>query len=232
MIKKVLMVLFLMVCLVSQGRAHLRDYLVNYGYSTTPQGMFEIEYFGDYVGDQGKFKSWKQQVEFEYGITDHLVAGIYGVFTQSFGSDAKFDSSKLELRHRFGEYGEWIVDPALYLEYVTYVTKLPKIEAKLLLSKDVAGWNFVTNLKFYEKSLSPGSQNETGYALGASHPISDKAKLGLEFKGSLDNANKHYIIPGIYITAADNVQVNLGIGFGLTKASDDLAFKSIVELEM
>ena len=141
------------------GEASLRDYLVNYGYWTTPQGAFEVEVYTDYDRDQSAFKQLQMKVEVEYGITDNLMTSLYGVFKQTPGQAVMYDSSKIEIRYRLVEYDEWLVDPALYLEYVqpADASKNPKVEAKVLLSKDVGDWNFVTNLKFYERDLVVGN---------------------------------------------------------------------------
>jgi hypothetical protein len=236
------LVVFNLVSVVAHpSEAHLRDYLVNYGYSTTPQGAFEVEYYSDYDSDNSAFKSWKQQIEIEYGITHSLMASVYGVFKQAAGQPTNYDSTKVEMRYRFGDYGIWVVDPALYLEYVHPAdpSNVAKVEAKLILSKDVGDWNFVSNLKFYERELSQTAKTEFGYTLGTSRMISSRASAGLELKGSLgdqDNfgimsSNKHYIIPGIYVSVFENVRINIGAGFGLTLSSDDFSFKTIVEHE-
>lgn len=216
---------------------YARDYLVNYGYKTPHKGEIELELWTDYITD-GKDYIF-HQTEIEYGITDRWMVGIYGQFKESAG----YDGFKLETRYRFGDKGRWFVDPALYLEYKnpngSQDARDDVLEAKLILSKDIGALNLISNLKFFERGISSREDIEFGYTFGMSYPFFDKTKLGLEFKGDLgregdfgiNNSQKHYIIPGVYMHLWDDIELAIGVGFGLTGKSDDFLLKSIVEIE-
>lgn len=217
--------------------SYARDYLVNYGYKTPHKGEIELELWTDYVnGDTNYFF---HQTEIEYGITDRWMVGVYGQFKESAG----YDGYKIETRYRFGDKGMWFVDPALYFEYKnpngSQDVRDDLLEAKLILSKDIGALNLVTNLKFFERGINSHQDVKFGYTFGTSYPFFDKAKLGLEFKGSLgkegdfriDDDQKHYIIPGIYMDLWDDIELAVGLGFGLTRESDNFLLKSIIEIE-
>jgi hypothetical protein len=82
--------------------------------------------------------SWKNRIEFEYGITDRLTGAAYLNFVQPAGEDAStsFDGPSIELIYRLAEPGALPVDPAVYLEVRANGSEL-EIEPKLLLARRI-----------------------------------------------------------------------------------------------
>lgn len=227
------------------AEAHLRDYLVNQGYYTAKQGEFEIELFNDLnlvnADDDDTYTS-RHQIELEYGITDHLQAAYYEVYTWNRRNDWQRDQSKLELQYRFVEAGDWPVDVALYTEYKnpngSRETRSDAWENKLILSKTFGPWNWVGNL-ITEKNINTHSDWKLSYTTGVSYGLTPRTKLGLEFKeefgeiGQIGSRGTHkaQLVPGIYSSVTPNVRLLFGPAIGLTSASDDLQLRSIVEIE-
>jgi hypothetical protein len=132
----------------------------SYGYGTQPEGALEVEQYLDVVpvrvpreapdGTQQAVTSLRYdlQTELEYGLTDRVELGFYFVFRQgpSAGTpDFFFRGVKQRARIRLAERGEWPLDVALYFEIAEFHNEL-EFEEKLLLSKQVGRFSFITNL--------------------------------------------------------------------------------------
>ena len=229
-----------------RASAHLRDYLVNQPYYTTKQGEFEIEVWTDFnlrEADNDDTYSFRQQYEFEYGLTNRWQMAYYEVVKWDRRDDFERDMFKLETKYRLSEVGHLPVDIALYGEYKNPDGRRDRrsdaVEGKLILSKDLGPWNLITNM-IAEKDINTHSDWKFEYTLGVSYAITPTARLGLELKETLGDADafdihrkdhKLQLIPGVYANLTPHLRVLVGPAFGLTRASDDLQLRSIVEWE-
>ena len=108
----------------------------------------------------------------------------------------------------------------------------------MILSRDVGPWNFVGNFIF-EKKLNTGSHWEYEYTAGVSYGLTPRTRIGVEVKHGLGDSKDFdfsgnqplYLIPGIYTSLTPHVRVLAGPAFGLTRVSDDLQLRSLVEIE-
>lgn len=226
--------------------AHGRDYLVTQPYATTKRGEFEVEVWNDMnftEADTDDSYSSKHQMEFEYGLTDHLQLAYYEVYTWNRRQDWERDMFKLEAKWRLADAGRWPVDVALYTEYKNpdgpRERRSDALEHKLILSKDVGPWNLIGNVVF-EKEINTHSDWEFEYTAGVSYALTARTRIGLELKETLGDAeafgvhrkdHQLFLIPGIYTSLTPHLRVLVGPAFGLTRASDDLQLRSIVEVE-
>jgi len=244
-----LVVLFATVTLLggaTPAHAHLRDYLVSQGYYTATKGEFEIEFWNDFnFGklDNADTHSSRHQIEFEYGLTPRWQWAYYEVFTWKQGQDLDRDMFKIETKYRILEAGELPVDIALYAEYKnpdgSQDSRSDEFEGKLILSKNFGPWN-VTGNWIMERKINERDDWELAYTLGASYAINPRTRLSLEIKetlGDLDQAGVHrkdhkfQLVPSIAWSPSENVRILFGPAIGLTRASDDLQLKTIVEIE-
>lgn len=230
---------------ISVAEAHLRDYLVNQPYYTTEKGEFEVAFWNDVLfpdADNDDTYKTRHQIEFEYGLTDRLQLAYYEVYTWDRAKDWERDQFKIEAKLRLAEAGDWPVDVALYTEYKnpdgTREARSDALENKLILSKDVGPWNFITNAVF-EKELNTHSDWEFEYTAGVSYALTPRTRLGLEVKHELGSVRdievgdqqKLFVVPGIYTSLTPHVRVLIGPAFGLTRVSDDVQLRSLVEVE-
>ncbi len=123
--------------------ADRRAFTFTYEYVTQPEGNLELEYYNTQArsrfGDGG-VSSMSQQLEIEYGITDHTDVSLYQVVEQEGAGGLRYAETKLRARHRFAERGELPVDTLLYLELVkAFGTSAYELEPKLILGKDRMG---------------------------------------------------------------------------------------------
>ena len=201
-------------------------------------------------------------LELEYGVTGWWTAELYveGITTTRDGGG--FTGWRSE--HRFRPLrGEHRVNPLLYVEYedLNEASRIQKeivgsgglefepiaslrrhhvreLEAKLVLSSAVGGWNASENVTF-EKNLSEAEGVEFGYSVGVSRPLGALARgancrlcrenfvAGVELYGGLGSTlgfgagdQRHYVAPALAWGLTDKSLLKVSVGTGLTEASD------------
>lgn len=180
------------------GKADRRIFGYTYPYQTLPKGMLELEHYLDLglagwdnpttltIEDTWSAPDWRHQLEFEYGITDHLDFGFYNVFRQKPYSTLQYEGLKVRSRYRFGEQGQRIVDPAIYLE-AAYSGTAVKLEQMLILSKILGNFELTINAKveqeygFKDKKW----EYEVLPLVGIGYHFNHHLALSLEYYGKL-----------------------------------------------
>jgi hypothetical protein len=157
----------------------------------------------------------------------------------------RFIQAKAILTHyRFFEKGSRPVDIGLYLEY-----KMPKkgyknseeIEAKIILEKDFGFWTAVLNPTF-EKKVS-GEDVTEGMELNFNAGIYYRElpwlHAGLEYYSKFGEirafrppeTQQHVLFPTIDLILYPRYHIHTGVGIGLSKAADNLIWKTILSIE-
>ena len=232
-------------CWATSAEAHLKDYLVNQDYYTAKKGEVEVAFWNDVnfaeADNSGSYHS-THQAEVEYGVLDHLQLAYYEVYTWNRADDWERNEFKIEAKARLAQAGDWPVDVAFYTEYKNPNGRRQEhsdeLENKVILSRDVGRLNLVGNFVF-EKKLNTGDKWEFEYTAGISYAITRRTRLGIEVQQGLGDSGRFaadttqplYVVPGIYTSVTPHVRVLVGPAFGLTRVSDDLQLRSIVEVE-
>ncbi len=246
--------LVVVTALLFAGTAHGRDFKV-YPYVTPDQGETEVAlwwdlfarsdhdypYFGAQLRKQGL---QRYSVEVEHGITDRWTVSAYADFEQPHDGDFRFVQVRAVVtRYRFFEQGERFLDGAIYVEYYLpkkHFSASEKVETRVILQKDIGQWSLIAN-PIFDKAVSGEVEEglEFEYAAAVYYRWSVRWTPGVEFYGDIGEladphskrAQQHYIFPRVGIKLEPRVALDLGYGFGLTRASDDQILKAIVEIE-
>lgn len=231
-----LFVLFATMLLTSKSvLADRRFYVWTYQYQTMPQGNTELEFYQTSKlreVDQNEFR-----IEIEHGLTSRWDASLYEIFVQNEGQNLKWDAWQLRTRYRFGEVGQYFMDPLLYLEYnrKTEPSSPNKLEAKLILAKTIYNWNIAVN-PVYEYFFAPDSKNEIGLDVGTSIEFHPKFVAGLESTTRIEFAEEKdvtesYLGPTVSY-ASGGFWLSAGIAAGVTEDSDDARFRIITGIDL
>ncbi len=214
--------------------ADKRSYVWTYEYMTMPKGMWEVEYYATTEVpniNRSNINTLKQWLELEYGITDNWDVAVYQMWkfkNKKFENDSEYEGFKIRTRYKFGQKGQFIVDPLVYLEYIRDTTNWhnPNVgEAKLILTKDIGKLNISYN-QILKGNLESEGLAEWEYALGASYPLNDYLRFGLESKG---NYTKDKFAAGPTLAfAGKKFWASLGVAFGLNERTDDFVDRLIV----
>lgn len=203
-----------------EARADRRIFAYSYPYMTLPEGALELEHYLDASWaekdnpdtadiEDDLVVDWKHQVEFEYAITDRLDFGFYNVFRQKAFDVMKYDGVKVRSRYRFGDPGQFFVDPAIYFE-AAYTGTDAKLEQILIFSKQFGKVEAALNLKFEEKFKDTGGANDFVFefipSVGVGYHINHNVAVGLEYLAKTEYAEggefefeNHYAGPTVSV---------------------------------
>ena len=218
---------------ISPVYADWRSYVWTYEYQTMPKGAAELEYYLTYqLPDRNKsgINTWKHWFEYEYGITNHWDISMYQMWKQAntaSKSSFRYDGFKIRTRYRFGEKGQYLVDPLVYLEYIRDhdLSKPNVIEGKLILAKDIGYLNISYN-QIFERDLENRGKNESEYAVGISYNVIPALKLGIESKGSY--SKRETAVGPTLSWSAKRMWIALGSAWRLNRRTDDLEVRMLV----
>lgn len=172
---------------IAEGRKFARSYLAE----TMSANQFSLGlfYYNKFDKMDGYYQYLSPGVELEYGAFDKLTASLYFNFNQIISKDNSFDSkpftlesTSLELRYRFTNEGEEILDPAVMLEFEIGKNVIG-YEPKLILSKIIKNFTGVINLTAeYEKETDTDEEN-SGIELtgGLLYKFTPLLEVGFEF---------------------------------------------------
>jgi hypothetical protein len=221
--KKMLVSWFTGMAIVLSGGAAFADqknYVWTYDYATLARGGSEVEFYQTAVTKDIQTRNasdWKQQVELEYGITDHLDAALYEMYEQPADGVLSYAGYKLRLRYRIAEKDRLPVDFLLYAEHQENITDENAFEGKLILAKDIGKLNIAYN-QIYEREYGPGKE-EHGYAVGVSYALAPWFAVGIEAKGSY--TDKEYAAGPTLAWVGNRIWANVGAVYGMNRKSND-----------
>lgn len=241
------------------GLAQETPYFLTYTHHMEEPGSLEIAInpvFGVPKGGASHFLA--SSLEIEYGVNGWWTSELYLDGQKTRRESSVFTGYRFENRFRL-PMKEHAVNPVLYIEYedITGADKIFKevvgfdtfrgllepaeelrherkheVEAKLILSSNVRGWNLAGNL-IAEKNLN-GDPLEFGYAAGISRPLAlaaspspcslcpENFSLGLELYGGLGELHQvtlsgtsHYIAPVVAWSLPNGVTFRLSPSIGI-----------------
>lgn len=143
------------------AHADRRSFVWNYEAKTMTKGETELEYYLTASVDRPDGQdfdrlTFEHQAEVEYGITDNFDVAMYQIFRQRENADGSeaftWRGYKARARYRFGEIGQYFVDPLVYLEFVHKPAGDEiEFEEKLVLSKNIGNVILALNGTFEQE---------------------------------------------------------------------------------
>jgi len=184
------------VLITTEAHADRRIFGWTYPYMTLPEGVLEMEHYldiklngyddptTDKVERDWTEVDWQHQVEFEYGITDHLDFGFYNVFSQKPFGDFGYKGAKIRSRYRFADEGVLAIDPAIYLEVAYYGEEI-KFEEMLILAKKFGRLELALNIKGEQELVLDDNSMEFELipVFGVGYHFTNTVAVGLEYYG-------------------------------------------------
>lgn len=224
--KLVIFTLLAIFALPVLSNADRRNYVWTYQYVSIPQGETELEFYQTTkLKPEGSPDEWEYRIEVETGLTDRWDFSVYQIFSQVEDQSFRWDAVQLRTRYRFGEVGQYFMDPLLYFEYQRKLDlgDPNKLEAKLILSKSNGKMDFSIN-PVYELHFAPGTEPEVGLDAGISWEFSPRFIAGLESTSRrvLEDGkeSESYFGPTVSF-ASGHWWYTAGVAFGLGDETDD-----------
>lgn len=231
-----------------------------YRYQTEGKGVVELEALNSFIpkghtqadsgtssGDFASDRMYRTSLELTYGLTEKVEAAAYLNLAHPNGSSMQYAGSKFRLRGSLFEQGQLPVDLGWYAELEWHKTpefdgSELELELRPIIEKDIGPFEINLNPKFEKAVLVGPDKNkgfEFGYAAGLYYNYRRWLSPGLEFYGGaglIDDSDplsdqQHYIVPVIRGEFRSGIEYSLGPGIGLTRGSDQVAFKLNIALE-
>lgn len=228
------------------AQADRRSFTRTYEYMTMPQGDLELEFYNTQslsTFDDDSPRSFKMQVEVEYGITDRWDVSLYQVFSQKSNptdptqsTAFNYSETKVRTRYRFAERGELPIDVLAYFEVKKpFAEEGIVLEPKLILARDFGAVTVAVNPYLEMAVLGEEFEWEPKWAAGATYELQPSFRLGAETFGALDLGDdetevKAWAGPSLSWAPSPKLWTAVNAAFGLTESSDDFTVQLIVGL--
>ncbi len=222
-----------------------------YGAETVAAGRTMMELHSNYTLDgqaqpvNGVFPSrhaFHETLEITHGFTPWFETGFYVFSSIQPGEGWEWVGDHVRPRVRVPEEWHWPVGLSLSTEF-GYVRRsfsedTWSWELRPIIDKEWGRWYAAVN-PAVEKSLH-GLNSNRGWDFAPSAKLSYQltklAAVGVEYYSSLGtiggfdswSSQQHQIFPTLDLDFSENWEFNFGVGFGLTRSTDDLIVKLIL----
>ena len=216
----------------SVAAAEPRSFTQTYEYPTLPEGESEVALWHRQAYDASPasgpldFEAVEDQLQLGYGITDHLEAALFTVFTQDSNHAFGFAALRGELHARLADRGVWPVDLVLHFAAAKqFDTRVDDLEARLVVARDfdrltVAG-DAVVTLHVGHEARDP--KHTYGWAAGATYEVTPRFHAGIETWGTrADRSPTTFELgPALAFQASPRLWIAVTGGLGITAAAND-----------
>ena len=222
-----------------------------YGSEIVPAGRTMVEIHSNYTVDGPRTEitgvvpdehALHETLEVTHGFTPWFETGFYVFSSIQPGEGWQWGGDHIRPRVRVPESWGLPVGLSLSTEFGyqrrIFSEDTWSWEIRPIIDKNLGRWYFALNPAF-EKSLH-GLNSSQGYSFAPSAKVSfEVTKLiaaGFEYYGSLGpvlcwspvDEQQHQIFPTLDLNFSPNWEFNFGVGFGLTRSTDDLMVKLIL----
>jgi hypothetical protein len=184
----------------------------------------------------------RTSVEYNYGLTDKIDVAAYTDLARENGDELEYAGSRFRARGGLFEKGRYALDLGWYVE-----AEVPhrgesdlELEFRPIVSRDIGRFSVDLNPSFELPTVTAERRTlEFNYGARVYYRLSPNLAPGIEFFGALGQirrpdaarAQEHYVFPVLYGRLARRLRFVAGPGFGLTRASDPVILKLMVEYE-
>jgi hypothetical protein len=222
-----------------------------YTVETAPKGRVELELHSNSVTTATG--QWAHQtidpyqihetLEGTYGVLEHLEVGQYFATGKLSDGNYEYAGSRSKMHFGIGDPDRWIMAFGGNIE-LDYMRRQAEdnplnLELRPILESHFGNVAVVANLAF-EKPFS-GPQTHEGMQFDPSGEIVynglfEAFSPALEYYGDMGpiqpmpsiSKQQHFLVPALNLNLDPRLEVNLGVGFGLTRASNGAFIKSIL----
>lgn len=213
-----------------------------YEWQTVPKGKWNLETHVNYVSKGGtEYEGPMAPTEGQFhttfeltrGITDHFELAGYLLLGSYTGGNFQYAGMRIRPRVMVPKEWDWPIGVSLSAE-LGFPTKVfeengTTLEIRPILEKSFGLWQIDFNPVVGTALSGPGTGEwEFSPGLRVAYEASKKLDLSLEYYGAIPfsgGETVHQIYPGGDVHFTDDVVLNLGVGWGLTDAGNQLVWK-------
>lgn len=234
------------------GRAQAIDFyeIQIYTTETTPKDALEIELHSNSVttatGAEAHFQLNPYQIhetiEATYGLTPHIEIGQYLATAKLGNGNYEYAGSRTKCHFGLALTDSWPFQVGANVE-LDYMRRAAEenpltLELRPIIERRFGKLLIVANLAFEKLFRGPGTHK--GMTFGPSGEITydlfEWASPALEYYGDMGAVEhfpsvqdqQHFVVPAVNFHFIPQLELNLGVGLGVTRASNGAFVKSIV----
>jgi hypothetical protein len=243
--------LILLIATTHPAKAQENYEIQVYGYDTVPPKHTMLEFHTNFTANGSKSDTnglnptnhaWHETIEITHGFYDWFETGFY-IFTAARSGDGwQWVGDHIRPRVRIPERWHWPVGISLSNEIGyqrrSFSEDTWTWEMRPVIDKEAGPWyvsfNPTLERSFHGENVHQGVEFSPNLKVG--YDFTSRISGGFEYYGGLGpitgfdpiGEQGQQIFPSIDLDLAPQWEVNFGIGFGMTGASDHLILKSII----
>lgn len=184
-----------------------------------------------------------ETVEATYGITPYLEIGQYLATGKLQDGEYEYAGSRSKCHFALPFTKDWPIKLGgnVELDYMRYQAEDNPftLELRPILEWEYRGWSVVANLAFEKPFEGPDHDMQFEPSGEVVYVLLPWLAPGVEYYGDMNqmthlpalDRQQHFIVPAINLFLTTRLELNFGVGLGLTRASDGTFVKSIVGWE-
>ncbi len=224
-----------------------------YPAETTPPEKLELELHSNSVTTATGTEAHEQLRPYEihetleatYGLTDHIEVGQYFATAKLDNGNYEYAGSRTKMHFGVAATDDWPVrfGGNIELDYMRRAAEENPLSLELRPIAEMTRGRFtlIANLAFEKPFQGPGTHQGMTFAPSgeAEFELDERLTVAVEYYGDMGaiehwpsvQSQQHFIVPALNLPLVKQLELNLGVGFGLTRASNGTFIKSIVGWE-
>ena len=221
-----------------------------YPTETTPERVLQLELHsnsvttatGKLAHDQLNPYQVHETLEATYGLTPHIEIGQYFATAKLSNGNYEYAGSRTKMHFGVAESDSWPLQIGGNIE-LDYMRRAAEdnpltLELRPIVEKRIGGMLLIANLAFEKPFRGPGTHKGMTFAPSGeiSYDLFPWVSPAFEYYGDMGavehlpaaDLQQHFLVPALNLHLMPKLELNLGVGFGLTRASNGVFLKSIV----
>jgi hypothetical protein len=238
--------------LVGAGTSHAIDFyeIQIYDTDTAPVGHLTLELHsnttstatGQLAKSQTDVHQIHETLEATYGVLKWLEVGQYLATAKMSNGNYEYSGSRTKVHFGIPQTFEWPVQFGgnIELDYMRRAAEVNPLTLELrpIVGTSFKGFRLVGNFAFEDPFSGPGAHRGFQFTPSGEliYKLNSWLSPAIEYYGDLGSIQplakvdeqQHFIVPALNFDFLPQLELNLGVGIGLTRASNAVFLKSIV----
>ena len=183
-----------------------------------------------------------ETLEATYGVFDHLEVGQYFCTAKLSNGNYEYAGSRSKMHFGISQTDQWPIALGgnIELDYMRFAAEGNPftLELRPILESHVRQFDIVANLAFEKPFSGPGTHQGMQFDPSGEivyNQLFHWLSPALEYYGDMGaiaylpglQQQQHFLVPAVNLDLDPRLEINLGVGFGLTRASNGVFVKSI-----
>lgn len=184
-----------------------------------------------------------ETLEATYGVTPHIEVGQYLATGKLQNGDYEYAGSRSKIHFGVPFTDDWPIKLGgnIELDYMRYQAEENPLTLELrpIVETEFKGYSIVANLAFEKPFEGPDHDMQFDPSGEVTYQLLNWLAPAVEYYGDMSQIThfpavakqQHFIVPAVNLDLAPRLELNFGVGFGLTHASNGTFLKSIIGWE-